>query len=502
MKRLLITALLLTSVLLPAHSGFAADGYGPFAEVGEVLILLEENHVSKPTEPQLVQGALKHVEAELTKAKQPAVQVSANDDTTVELINRLDQWEAKYHLDEQKLNRWAIEGMLETLNDPHTMFFTEEELSRFENSVENQYVGFGFRIRFTNNQLIIREVFNNSPAAAAGIQPGDQLLRADATDLVGKTYEEAYQFLQGKEGSESILTIRRTTSKGVEEKQLKVKRAVLSIPEVTSARFTNGIGYVRLDTFGSDAAKEFQQHLNQLTKGTQPIKGLVFDLRDNGGGYLGAAQDIASLFVEDGLLAYMVDRNDVELTRWVHNGQELGIPVKILVNEGTASASELLSGALRDHGVAQLVGTKTYGKGSAQQVVDLLDGDALKITLHEYLTPKRTVVNHVGLTPDVVVADDVAQVVEALRSLGEKSIELREADGDVSVNGVPFTSTAPLFIRTTDGLKIRAAVLASLTKANDIPTEGYVLLSSYVKANSKLHLTEAKDSIMLTLRNS
>jgi len=480
MIKLILTSMLAGSLLFSTQSGVAADSEIPYVEVGEVFQLLEENHIHKPTQPQLVTGALNHVGQEIQKLNKGTVKTDPEDDTLPELIDQLEEWEQAYRLDETEVNRWAINGMLGTLEDPHTVFFTKEELQRFEANVNNEYVGFGFRMRIQDAQLIIREVFPNSPAASAGLQPGDHLVAADGKELKGKSFEDAYTLLQGKEGTEAVLTIFRPNENVT--KDIKVKRAVLTIPEVVSKPFQGDIGYIRLDTFGADSAREFQRQLNALIKGTKPVKGLVLDLRDNGGGYLGAAQDIASLFMEEGLLTYMQDRNGVEIARWVHNGEDINIPVKILVNEGTASASELLCGALRDHGIASLVGTKTYGKGSAQQVVDLEEGDALKITLHQYLTPNRTVVNHVGLTPDLEVKDDIAQVIEALRSLGVKRFEVKEADGDVMINGVDFVVTHPLFKSSSQGLMIRTEVLKSVMKQSEQTNTDYVLIPSAIKS--------------------
>ncbi|WP_134686890.1 S41 family peptidase [Brevibacillus migulae] len=496
MIKIILTSMLAGSLLFSSQAGIAAENDVPYVEVGEVFQLLEENHVNKPTEPQLVTGALNQVGQEIQKLNKGKVQTDPEDDTLPELIGQLQEWEQAYLLDETDVNRWAINGMLSTLEDPHTVFFTKEELQRFEANVNNEYVGFGFRMRIQDAQLIIREVFPNSPAETAGLQPGDHLIAADGKDLKGKSFEDAYTLLQGKEGTEAVLTIFRPKENAT--KEFKVKRAVLSIPEVVSKPFQGDIGYIRLDTFGAEAAQEFQRHLYALSKGSKPVKGLVFDLRDNGGGYLGAAQDIASLFMEDGLLTYMQDRNGVEIARWVHNGEEIHIPVKILVNEGTASASELLSGALRDHGIATLVGTKTYGKGSAQQVIDLEEGDALKITLHQYLTPNRTVVNHVGLTPDLEVKDDIAQVIEALRSLGVKHFEVKEADGDVLINGVPFVVTHPLFKATPQGLMMRAEVFKSVMKQSEQANTDYVLIPSAVQSK----IVQNSGEITLTFTDS
>ncbi len=499
MRRLrhIVLALSLFAAAVPAQ---AAVETKPFSETTEVYRNVLENHLSRPAEKQLVQGALQQVSEQAAKMKLQLA-VSPADDTLPELEQRLMEWQSRYQLDQKAMNRWAINGMLGTLKDPHTAFFTKEELQRFQAGVENQFVGFGFRLRLQGGALLIREIIPQSPASTSDLQKGDQILAVDGLSLTGKSFEEAYALLKGEEGSEAVLTIFRPANK--QEKKIKLKRAYLSIPEVEGSLFTsNGIGYISLETFGSEAAYQLRDKLTEFSQAEQPLKGLILDLRDNGGGYLTAARDVASLFLEEGLLMVTTNRNGVELETWVRNGREATYPIRILVNEGTASASELLSGAMRDHGIAKLIGTKTYGKGSAQQIIPLMDGDALKITLHEYFTPKRTVVNHVGLTPDVVVEDYLAQVVEALRSLGVKSFELREGNGDTYVNGVAFPVVEPLFKREQGGIAIRAAVLAQLLQDKKVGDKGYVPLPPYLQRMKQFNLKQANGEFLLRFQTS
>jgi carboxyl-terminal processing protease len=484
--------LCLLTAVTPVH---AAELTPPDAELVEVYEKLLDNHLSKPTPQQLVQGALKRVSEQAGINRKMQFTVSIADDTLPELQFRLREWQTISRIDWKLINNWAIGGMLATLNDPHTVFFTKEELRRFEEGVENQLVGFGFRLRQQGDQLLIREIVTGSPAAASDLQPGDQLLAVDGLSLRGKSFEEAYAILKGEEGSEAVLTIYRPQLK--QEKQIKLKRAYLSIPEAEGMRFTDGIAYISVETFGSDAPVQVRDLLSQFSKGPQSLQGLVLDLRDNGGGYLRSALDIASLFMEEGLLMYTTNRNGVELETWVRNGRSVSYPVRILVNEATASASELLAGALRDHGIAKLVGTRTYGKGSAQQIIPLMDGDALKITLHEYFTPKRTVVNHVGLQPDIAVEDSLAQVIEALKSLGVKRFELRESGDEVKINGVTFPALEPLFKQESGGIAIRSAVLASLLDDQALSGKGYSLLKPYSEKAKEFTLTRQNNETIL-----
>ncbi|USG63840.1 S41 family peptidase [Brevibacillus ruminantium] len=468
---------------IPVHA--AAD---PFVETVEVYHQVLDNHLSRPNEKQLVQGALEHVQKLAKEAKNVSLSLSQDDDTLSELIQRLTEWKEKSKLDEATINRGAIEGMLATLDDPHTMFFTKKELNSFQAGVENQLVGFGFRLRFQNGLMLVREIIPQTPAAASGLKKGDQLIGVDGTSLKEKTAEDAFNFLRGEEGTEAVLTVYRPSEK--RELQIKLKRAAITVPEVEGNLFQDDkIGYISLETFGSEAAYQFRDKLDQLTRESPSLKGLIVDLRDNSGGYLTSARDVASLFFQDGLLMYTTNRNGVEVQTWVRNGRNIHYPVRILVNEGTASASELLAGALRDHGIAKLVGTKTYGKGSAQQIIPLSDGDALKITLNEYFTPNHTKVNHIGLEPDVVEQDYAAQVIRALHSLGVTSFQLEAEDGDTVINGIAFAAVDPIFKKDEKGnWLIRGQVLSSLLGKEKQGEADYVEIDTYLKTHPTLQM--------------
>ena len=488
----LVAVILALSLALPAMAEQPT-----FVETEEVFWYVLESHLSKPQESQLVQGALQHVSEMAQQEKNMQLSVREEDDTLPELRARLQEWQRLGGWDDSIINSWAIEGMLVSLQDPHTAFFTAEDLLFFQSSVENQFVGFGFRLRLQDGAFIIREIVPGSPAEGSELKRGDRIMEVDGHSLVDIPFEEAYLYLQGEEGSESVLKVYRPSEDRVLE--VKLKRAAMSLPEAVGQLFDRGgIGYIRLETFGSDAAYQMKDALDAFAKSGKPLTGLILDVRDNGGGYLFAARDIASLFMEEGLLMYTTNRNGVEVETWVRNGNDIGIPVRILVNNGSASASELLSGALRDHGIAQLVGTKTYGKGSAQQVIMLSEGDALKLTLNEYFTPHHNVVNHVGLEPDLLVEDDGAQVVAALRSLGVQSWEVSDQDGDTVINGIAFPTVHPVFKQGENGLEVRAAVLAELLGEEDIKLLEYVSLTPYLQKHPSLQLQEKNGLYILS----
>lgn len=443
-------------------------------ELQQVYYILQENHLDKPSEKKLVQGALQGVQQYIKAEKRAEVVVDEKDDTVQEMVDRIKQWQAQEKLDWNTVSYYGIEGMLTQVNDPYTTLFTEGELDQFQNSVNNNFVGFGIMFRKTDNGIIVRKVVENSPAAIAGINSGDKLEAVDGNKITVQHLEELLKMLQGEEGTSATLTFSKSGT--TQKKDYTIKRSPLIMPEATGHLFTSKsatIGYIRLDTFGSDAGDQFKEQLDKLENNQKKLTGLVIDLRDNGGGYLSAAKDIASLFMEDGLLMYTTNRNGVEVENWVRNGRQAPYPITILVNGQTASASELLSGALQDHKIAKLIGSKTFGKGIAQTVLPLVDGDALKVTLQEYLTPAHRKVNKIGLEPDIVITDDISQVVEALYELGEKRIEVRQkSDYEVVVNGVTFYTISPILKKIGNSLNIRSTFMQSMLREKTaVPAE-------------------------------
>ncbi|AYK07300.1 S41 family peptidase [Brevibacillus laterosporus] len=446
----------------------------PLLELQQVYYILQENHLDKPSEKKLVQGALQGVQQYIKAEKHAEVVVDEKDDTITEMVDRITQWQAQQKLDWYTVSYYGIEGMLAQVNDPYTTLFTETELDQFQNSVNNNFVGFGIIFRETDNGFIVRSVVENSPAAKAGIHSGDKLEALNGSKITVKGIGELNRILQGEEGTSATLTFSKSGT--VKMKDYTIKRSPLVIPEATSKLFgskSTTIGYVKLDTFGSDAGDQFKEQLDQI-ENQKKLTGLIIDLRDNSGGYLNAAKDIASLFMENGLLMYTTNRNDVEVENWVRNGRPAPYPVTVLVNGQTASASEMLAGALQDHKIAKLIGTKTFGKGIAQTVLPLVDGDALKVTLQEYKTPAHRKVNKVGLEPDIVIEDDISQVVGALYELGEKRIEVRQKSGfEVVVNGVSFYSTSPLLKKVGNSLNIRSTFMQSMLREKTAVSSEY-----------------------------
>ncbi|MFD0670284.1 S41 family peptidase [Cohnella sp. GCM10027633] len=351
---------------------------------------------------------------------------------TPEQVKEVRQLLLNYHYgnpSEASLSMDDIDGMIKTLNDPYTQFFDAAEWKAFNSVLEQTFVGVGIVMRQEKTGIAVDDVIPGSPAASAGMQAGDVLATAAGQSLKGKSTADVQQLLLGKEGSLVSLTVTRAGKKI----DFILQRKTIHLPTVTSRMLGEGVGYLSLSGFTSDAAAEVKKHLEELEgKG---MKALVFDLRNNGGGYVDTAQKIAGLFLEEGVLAHMRDRegNDTPLEV---DGENNDYPVTLLVNGNSASASELLAGALQDYGIAKLVGTQTYGKGVVQSIVTMQSGGVLKLTIRQYFTPNGRQVDKVGLTPDLTVQDPASQLVEAYRAAGGHKVELTATSDVVTMSGI------------------------------------------------------------------
>lgn len=351
---------------------------------------------------------------------------------SAEQVQEVRELLEEYHLskpDETDLTETEIDAMVDSLHDPYTQYFDEDEWESFNSVLEQTFVGIGIVMVEDKGAVYVEDVIPGSPAEEAGIQPGDKIAGADGKSFAGKSSAEIQMELRGVEGTEVALSIVRN-GKAL---KFKVTRKSVQIPVVTTRMLEKGVGYLALSGFTSDAANEVGRQLSKLEK--NGLKSLVFDLRDNGGGYVNAAQEIAGMFVKQGVLAHMRDRDGNDEPIEI-NGSEKPYSVIILVNGNSASASELLSGALQDYGVAKLVGTKTYGKGVVQSLIPVQSGGVLKITIQEYYTPTGRKVDQVGLTPNHVVNGNAEQLINAFRLAGGQKVSATLDKGVLTVNGV------------------------------------------------------------------
>jgi carboxyl-terminal processing protease len=307
----------------------------------------------------------------------------------------------KQPLDDTALMRGAIHGMLESLGDEHTSYMEPVQYKDLTSELNGSYEGIGAWVDSRGDFLTIISPMPDSPAEKGGLKAGDQIVGIDGKDMKGTDPELVRQKVLGPKGSVVTLTILR---KDVENPfDVKITRERITVPSVESKMLEGDIAYVRLFTFGDKTGDDLHKELEKLMENNP--KGLILDLRNNGGGYLKTAIQIASEFIGDGVVMYEQYGSGKRQTFYADpGGLATKVPMVVLVNEGSASASEIVAGAIQDRGRGKLVGVKSFGKGSVQNIEPLSDNQgAVRITIALWLTPKERQIHQIGLTPDVVV---------------------------------------------------------------------------------------------------
>lgn len=313
-------------------------------------------------------------------------------------------------LDRQKMTYGAIKGMADALEDPYTVFMNPDETKEFTQNIEGEFEGIGARLEIIDGNIVVSTPIKDSPAEKAGILPKDIIYKIEDEFASDLTLFEAIMKIRGEIGTPVTLTILR---EGVEEPiEVTIIRAKIEIESVTKETKEGGIVYVAINQFSDDTSAEFTKAISDLIL-NEP-KGLIIDLRYNGGGYLDVAVDILSQLLEADLPAVSIQRRDISDNETLNTddrgGKLLKTPIVVLVNDGSASASEIVAGALQDHKRGIVMGVQTFGKGSVQEVEMLEDGSSLRFTIAKWLTPKGRLINDVGITPDIIVEnyeDDV-----------------------------------------------------------------------------------------------
>lgn len=318
-----------------------------------------------------------------------------------ELFDIYDVLNNKYYIEpnDKNLVEGAIRGMLSGLEDPYSIYYNSEEFAKYWEEDQGEYAGVGMQIssKVDENICVITRVFEGSPAEEAGIKKGDILLKAGEIDVYPNNLQEAVDFMRGQIGTKVKITMLR----GDEEMVFNVERRKVTINHVVSTMLDDNIGLIQLYEFSGESAKEFKKALDKLTK--QGAKGIVLDLRDNPGGWVNNAKDIADIFVENDTVCYFQYRDGSK--EYIKTGPgKIKLPMSIIINEFSASASELFSGAMQDYGLADIVGNVSFGKGIAQEVQDVGDdGAGFQYTVAQYFTPKGRKVNKEGIKPDYLV---------------------------------------------------------------------------------------------------
>jgi carboxyl-terminal processing protease len=303
------------------------------------------------------------------------------------------------NIDDNTLVEGAIKGMASSLNDPYTVFMNKQEYDAFNSQTTGSYSGVGIQIEVKDNNIVVLSTFEGSPAKKAGVLPGDIIEKVNGTDVNGKEYDKAVTMMKGTKGSEVSITVLRNSK---DTYTYNVKRDTIALETVSGEMITNNIAYIKLSMFDENTGKNFDKKLVELQgKGA---KALILDLRQNPGGLLTTCVDVVSNFIpKDKVIVSTIDKNNSKQEYVSKGGTAIGMPLVILTDGNTASASEIVSGAIRDYKLGTLVGEKTFGKGVVQQLIDTGDGTALKVTMAKYYTPNGVNIHKIGITPDITV---------------------------------------------------------------------------------------------------
>lgn len=317
----------------------------------------------------------------------------------------LDLIERNYvdNVDAQKLTTSAIEGMMKTL-DPYSAYLSPERYRELEIGTSGEFGGVGMEVTVENNVLTVITPIEGTPAAKAGIKPGDQIIAIDGKPTQGMIADEAVKILRGPKGSPVKITVK---SKGSETpRDVTLIREIIHVKSVEPKLLDNGIGYVKLSQFQEKTSDELTKAIEKLeSKNKGLLKGLILDLRNNPGGLLTEAVEVADQFVNEGLIVSVRGRAEDQSTEYyaTKKANFYNYSLVVLVNKGSASASEVVAEALQDDKRAVILGTKTFGKGSVQTIIRLDDGSGLKLTTAKFYAPSGRSISQVGVTPDVVV---------------------------------------------------------------------------------------------------
>jgi len=304
--------------------------------------------------------------------------------------------------DTQKMTEGAISGMVKSLGDPYTSFFNPQETKEFFEEALGTFEGIGIEIDKKKEELVVIAPLEGTPAKRAGIRAGDKILKIDDKETVDLSLEEAVKLIRGPKGTEVKLTISRGDWK--EPKEFKISRALIKIPSLKWELKEDDIVYLKLYQFFDRTGDDFRKSAIEILN--SPAKKIILDLRNNPGGYLEVAREISGWFLKRGDVVVIEDFGPgKEKNEYKADGNEkfLDYPIVVLINQGSASASEILAGALRDNRNVLLIGEKSFGKGSIQELEELRGGSSLKITIANWLTPKGQLITDKGLEPDIKV---------------------------------------------------------------------------------------------------
>ncbi len=345
-------------------------------------------------------------------------------------INQVKELIKKYYIEDVEDNQLlegAIRGVAASLQDPYTVYLDEKDFDDLKIQTQGSYGGIGVVVSVdpTDNLITVIAPLEDTPGEKAGILPGDKIIKVNDKDVWGDKLEEAVSMMKGPKNTEVVLTVLREDLP--QAKEITIERDIIVLETIKHKVIDNDIGYIRITTFDEKTASDFKDSLNDLYD--KDIKGLIIDVRDNPGGLMDQVVKIADYLVPEGIIVYTEDKYENKDTKY-SDKNEVMVPLAVLINGGSASASEILAGAIKDHEKGSLIGTKTYGKGVVQTVIDLLDGTALKLTVSQYFTPNGTSIHDKGIEPDIIIElppelkTSISQIEEEDDTQLQKAIEV------------------------------------------------------------------------------
>ncbi len=336
-------------------------------------------------------------------------------------------------IDDKTLLENAIRGMLSGL-DPHSSYLDAKSFDDLQVSTSGEFGGLGLEVGLENGYVKVISPIDDTPAEKAGIESGDLIIQLDNKPVKGMSLNEAVKLMRGKKGSDIELTIVR---EGIRQPfDVTVTRDIIKVVSVRSKTLEEGFGYVRIAQFQSKTGSEFRKAIEKLKTKDTPMKGLVVDLRNNPGGILQSSVEVADTLLEEGLIVYTEGRLNDSHSEYSATPNDLtdGAPVVVLINGGSASASEIVAGALQDHHRAVIMGTDSFGKGSVQTVVPLSEKHAIKLTTARYFTPNGRSIQAQGIVPDIVVERAKIETIKTRERITEADLQghLSSTNGDES----------------------------------------------------------------------
>ncbi|MCG3088812.1 S41 family peptidase [Sporosarcina cyprini] len=345
----------------------------------------------------------------LTTGEEKVVEVVNPQNATVserkefkKFYDAYDEVKKNYYddIDEEKMIDGAINGMIESLGDPFSDYLNEQEAQQLNESISSSFEGIGAEIQEANGYIKVVSPIKNSPAERAGLLPNDLITAVDGKSIQGMSSSEAVLLIRGEKGTTVTLSVRRGES--AEPFDVKIERDIIPIETVYAEMLDDGVAHIQITSFSEHTYDELLTALDEMEK--EGMKGLVVDVRQNPGGMLSTAIDISDLFVEEGKNLFQYEGKDAMPEVYVaSDGRKVKVPVSLVVDDGSASASEILAGAMKESAHIKLVGIKTYGKGTVQTPKDMKDGSNLKLTTAKWLTPDGNWIHNKGIEPDIEV---------------------------------------------------------------------------------------------------